>query len=98
MVKLLLARLPPSNGATLQETSFPTGMKSFTKSSGPSWMNQSVFYATAVPTISLVFEGELMLKTTSTIMLDHQFKVIWTGTIEVDPRLEPFPRFIESLC
>ena len=76
MGELLFAKIPPSNGATVRETPFPTGMKSFSKSSCPSWMNQSVFYATPVPAISLVFGGELMLKTTSTIMLAHQLKVI----------------------
>lgn len=41
IVKLLLARLPPSNGATLQETFFPTGMKSFSKVQLP-WLDKSV--------------------------------------------------------
>lgn len=76
MVKLLLAGLPPSNRATLQETSFPTRVKSSSKFSCLSWVNQSVFSATSVPAISLVFGGELVLKTTSTIMLAHQLKVI----------------------
>lgn len=65
MVKLLLARVPTSNGATLQETAFPREMKSFSKSSYLTWMNQSVFYTTPVTASSLAFGSELMLKTTS---------------------------------
>lgn len=65
MVKLLLARVPTSDGATLQETAFPRESKSFSKSSDLTWMNQSVFYTTAVTAIFLVFGSELMLKTTS---------------------------------
>lgn len=61
MVKLLLARVLTSNGATLQETAFPREMKS----SYLTWMNQSVFYTTPVTASSLAFGSELMLKTTS---------------------------------
>lgn len=39
-------------------------------------MNQSVFYATPVAAVFFVFQGELKLKTTGTIMLGHQLKVI----------------------